>query len=272
MNSFKFSRALVLAVGLFSAWIVAAQTSESSDKAIGDLSVSELEQLIDSRIDARLEELGVQDEAMKERIQQGIIDFVEQQRQANDPSRLAKNVRPVSKEEDHIYGDPDAEVSLIEYSDFDCPFCKRFHPTARQLVDESDGRVNWVYRHFPILSIHPGAGKKSVAVECAAELGGREAFWQFTDAIYERASGRGFPESQLLPLAVELELDEQKFTECLNSQRHNNRIQRDLVDGQKSGISGTPGNIILNNKTGDVAAVSGAQPLEALKRAVEEVL
>jgi protein-disulfide isomerase len=92
-------------------------------------------------------------------------------------------VDPIS-EKDHVRGDRDAQIVLIEYSDFQCPFCSRFHPTAQQVVEEFNGQVMWVYRHFPLDSIHPVARKAAEASECVAELGGNDAFWNFVDTIF----------------------------------------------------------------------------------------
>jgi len=221
-------------------------------------------------------------EALKEAVREGIQDFIReqqqaqaeaQQRQREQANKRAENVRPVSMDRDHVYGDPDAPISLIEYSDFECPYCKRFHLTARELVDSSDGQVNWVYRHFPLNFHNPGAQQQAEASECAAELGGNDAFWAYTDAIYERTSsgGDGFPRSQLVPLAAEIGLDEEPFSECLESGRHEERVKADLAEGVRIGISGTPGNILLHNETGEVMVRAGAQPLDALKQAVREL-
>ena len=106
-------------------------------------------------------------------------------------AQQAKNVRPVSAERDHIYGNPDAPISLIEYSDFECPYCKRFHVTAKSVVEAFDGKVNWVYRHFPLAFHNPGAQKQAEASECASELGGNDAFWKYTDALYARTKSGG---------------------------------------------------------------------------------
>ncbi|HSH43191.1 MAG TPA: DsbA family protein [Arenicellales bacterium] len=221
-------------------------------------------------------------EALKEAVREGIQDFIReqqqaqaqaQQRQREKANKRAADVRPVSMDRDHVYGNPDAPITLIEYSDFECPYCKRFHPTARELVDSSDGQVNWVYRHFPLSFHNPGAQEQAEASECAAELGGNDAFWAYTDAIYERTSsgGDGFPRSRLVPLAVEIGLDEESFSECLESGRHEERVKADLAEGVRAGVSGTPGNILLNNETGEALARAGAQPLDALKQAVEEL-
>lgn len=86
--------------------------------------------------------------------------------------------------EDHLRGDRDAELVMVEYSDFQCPFCQNFHATALQALSEYDGRVAWVYRHFPLDNIHPYARPAAEASECVAELGGDEAFWKFADEVF----------------------------------------------------------------------------------------
>jgi protein-disulfide isomerase len=165
-------------------------------------------------------------------------------------------------------------VTLIEYSDFECPFCKGFHTTAKQLVDRSNGQVNWAYRHFPLDMHNPGAKKEAEASECAAELGGNDAFWKFAEAVYTRthSNGKGFPIENLVPLAVELGLNQDAFRQCLDSGRMAPRIQHDADSGAKAGVAGTPGNILLNTRTGKVAAVSGAQPYARLNDAVQQLL
>ena len=196
-----------------------------------------------------------------------------QEERAKLAQEKAKNVPRIS-ERDHIYGSPDATISLIEYSDFECPFCKKFHPNPKTVVDASEGQVNLVYRHYPLQFHNPGAQKQAEASECAAELGGSKAFWKYADLIYERttSNGKGFPLDKLVPLAEEIGLDKAAFQECFESEKYAALVQQDLKDGQASGITGTPGTIILNNDSDAVKLVSGAQPVEALKKAVEELL
>lgn len=224
------------------------------------------------------------DEAeLAQKIDAGIERYVQKQREAQEQARAeqaqaaaakAKNVRRVSKTRDHIYGNPDAKVSLIEYSDFECPFCKRFHPTAKRLVEVSDGNVNWVYRHFPLSFHNPGAQKQAEASECAAELGGNDAFWKYADLIYQRthSNGKGFPLDRLVPLAKEIGLDGKKFQACLDGGKMAARVSEDSTEGIQIGITGTPGNVLLNNETGAVALKPGALPLEALKREIDHLL
>ena len=91
---------------------------------------------------------------------------------------------PVVSDQDHIRGNRGAKVTLIEYSDFECPFCARFHPTTLQILDEYGDDVALVYRHFPLDQIHPSARPAAIASECIAELGGEEAFWSFVDEVF----------------------------------------------------------------------------------------
>ncbi len=222
----------------------------------------------------------MRDGALDAQINAGIERFIARQRAAQAAASarkeqrsaaLAKNIRPVSPQRDHIYGNPDAEVSLIEYSDFECPFCKRFHVTAKEVVDSYDGRVNWVYRHFPLAFHNPGAQKQAEASECAGALGGNDAFWRFAEKFYERArsNGNGFPLSGLLPLAEEIGLDPGDFRACLESGKFTGRVLEDYDDGTNIGITGTPGNVLRNNRTGRVVVRAGAVPAANLKNALD---
>lgn len=248
--------------------------AQSGDESNGDPDREQLKQEIVQEV---IKELGSGD-VLQEAVRQGIREFILEQQQAQartqeQQNNRAQDVRPVSADRDHVYGNPDATVSLIEYSDFECPFCKRFHPTAKELVESSDGKVNWVYRHFPLSFHNPGAQQQAEASECAAELGGNDAFWAYTDGIYERTSsgGNGFPQGQLVPLAAELGMDEGAFRECLESGRHEDRVKEDMTEGVRIGINGTPGNVLLNNETGEAVIRAGAQPINALKQAVDEL-
>ena len=221
--------------------------------------------------------------ALDAQISAGIERYIAKQRAAQATTRarqgqrsatLAKNVRPVSPQRDHIYGNPEAEVSLIEYSDFECPFCKHFHPTAKAVVDSYDGRVNWVYRHFPLAFHNPGAQKQAEGSECASASGGNEAFWKFTDGIYARtrSNGNGFPLDGLVPLAEEIGLDGGEFRACLESGKFAARVQEDYEEGVKIGINGTPGNVLRNNQTGTVVVRAGVVPAANLKNAIDGLL
>lgn len=218
--------------------------------------------------------VGLDEQLLEQKIEEGIVNFIRKQRDAQRRvnRKNVANVRRVSPERDHIYGNPEAKISLIEYSDFECPFCKRFHPTAKGIVKAYKGKVNWVYRHFPLGFHNPGAQKEAEASECANELGGNDAFWQYTDLIYARtkSNGRGFPLDQLAPLAEEIGLDKTKFQRCLNSGKFKERVLADFREGTSIGITGTPGNILLNNLTGAVVLKSGAFPFSEFASVIDK--
>ena len=224
----------------------------------------------------------VEGDLLQRSIEKGIERYARKQQEAQraraEQARLAaekaKDVRPVSLDRDHIFGDPDAAVSLIEYSDYECGYCKQFHATAKELIQEYDGEVSWVYRHFPLGFHRPAAQIKAEAAECAGDVGGNEIFWKFSDLLYEDGptGEKEFTSAQLTPFVVELGLDTQAFEDCLASGRFKARVEEDFSEGTKIGITGTPGNILLNNKNGVVEVIHGAQPLSTLKARVEKLL
>lgn len=99
------------------------------------------------------------------------------------PASEASKIPEITAE-DHVRGNPNASVKLIEYSDYECPYCKSFHPTAQRLMTEYEGQIAWVYRHFPLDRIHPNARPAAIASECIADLAGEDAFWEFTDMVF----------------------------------------------------------------------------------------
>lgn len=268
------SNPLAIAI-LVAAVLVAAAVVYLGRQMAPDSDAERVAALIVERLEAPGGALS--EEAFNARVEQGIRSFADKQRQSQlqaqerQPSELAKSIPPPAQD-DHLYGNPDAPVTLIEYSDFECPFCKRFHDTAKRLVDASDGQVNWVYRHFP-LGFHAGAQKQAEAAECAAELGGNQAFWAFADAIFARttSNGQGFPIGSLTPLAADIGLDQARFQECLDSERFAEKVNQQMAAGKRAGVSGTPGNILYHKPSGRVLAIHGAQPLERFQQAVQSL-
>lgn len=180
-------------------------------------------------------------------------------------------LRDVANDE-HIRGDKNAPVTLVEYSDTECPFCKRFHPTMQQVVENYKGKVRWVYRHFPLTSLHPKASKEAEATECAAELGGNDKFWAYLDRIYEiTPSNNGLEESQLPKIAEDVGLNRQKFEDCLSSGKYAKKVQSDAQDAQNAGGAGTPYSVVIG-LDGTKTPISGAQPYEAVKAAIDAAL
>lgn len=193
--------------------------------------------------------------------------------QPTGPTAVTGPVLPVTAA-DHIRGNPDAKVSVITYSDFECPFSKRHHPTLGQILDAYKTDVNVVYRHFP-LGIHQNAQKEAEASECAAELGGNDIFWKFADAIYDKttSNGTGFPLAQLPVLAKQLGLDVQKFQQCLDSGKYAQKVKDEEAAGAAAGVRGTPGSIVvLNGSKQTPQLISGAYPFATFKSAIDAML
>ena len=176
---------------------------------------------------------------------------------------------------DHILGNPNAELVIVEYSDTECPFCKQFHNTMKQVMNSygKDGDVAWVYRHFPIDQLHSKARKQAEATECAAEQGGNDTFWAFTNTLYERTpSNNGFDEKQLPVIAKDIGLDVAAFNTCLSSGKFAAKVEADYQDALKAGGRGTPYSLIITKKDGTKVPINGAQPYESLKGTLDLLL
>lgn len=172
--------------------------------------------------------------------------------------------------EDHIRGDKNAPITLVEYSDLECPFCKRFHPTLQRIVSEYNGKVKWVYRHFPLTSLHSKAPKEAEATECAAEQG---KFWEYVDRLFEvTPSNDGLPPEDLPKIARDVGVkDLKKFQECLNSGKYAQKVSGQYSDAVTAGGQGTPYIVAIDLK-GNKTPVSGAVPYEDLKNIVDRLL
>jgi hypothetical protein len=229
-----------------------------------------------------LEKSGAIDRAVQrslERIQkeQALAQQQEEMRQQAVQLEKAKFARKVDVTKDMIFGNPKAEISIIEYSDFECPYCKRFHGNPEQVVTEMNGEVNLVWRHYPLSFHDPMATKEAVASYCASEQGGSPLFWKFADGVMKNtgSNGQGLPskdkEDPLVGLAVSLGLDKAKFQACQDSDQAKRAIQADLDDGVNAGINGTPGVILVNHKTGAVGILAGAVPVENIKAEVKKL-
>lgn len=223
----------------------------------------------------RLEESGALDKAVDRAIERYISRQQEAQRkrEAENTAGLEKMRRITSA--DHIRGNPNAPVKIVEYSDMECPFCKRFHATMQQVVNEygKNGKVAWVYRHFPLDSIHSKARTEAAAAECAGGLGGNNAFWAYIDRFYAVTPSNNQTDIQtVLPqIAREIGLDESKFNSCLASGKYAKHIQEDLDNANAIGGNGTPWSIVVA-KNGKKYPLSGAQPYEAVKQLIELAL
>jgi protein-disulfide isomerase len=193
-----------------------------------------------------------------------------QQSAAVTPSSLG-DVTPVSSSE-HILGDINAPVKVVEYSDIECPFCKSFQATMNQVVDLYPGKVAWVYRHYPIDQLHSKARRESVATECAAKLGGNKIFWKYLDKIFEiTPSNNGLDLNQLPLIAEQMDLDQKQFSQCLAGTEFDGLIQSQIDEAQNLGARGTPFSVVIASN-GKKYEIDGAQPLAVVRQIIETAL
>lgn len=192
-----------------------------------------------------------------------------QQPVAQQPTGDLEQMKPIASD-DHIRGNPNAQVKIVEYSDMECPFCKRFHETMKQVSSEYGDQVAWVYRHFPLDQLHSKARKEAVASECAAEQGGNTAFWKYMDRWFELTPSNNQTDiDTVLPqIAKEIGLDETKFASCLASKKYDAHIEENVQNATATGGNGTPWSIVVG-KNGKQYPLSGAQPYEAVKQLID---
>lgn len=171
-------------------------------------------------------------------------------------------VAPVT-DQDHILGPKDAKVTLIEYSDFQCPFCARHEPTIQQAMKDFPKDVRVVYRHYP-LSFHQNAQKAAEASECAAKLGGNNAFWAMHAKLFQNSEAlNGAVNTDFyINLAKDLKIDGAKLKTCIESGETASLVAEDMTSGNNSGVEGTPATFVNGR------LVSGAVPYETFKASV----
>jgi len=178
---------------------------------------------------------------------------------------------PALTKNDYVRGDPKAKFVLIEYSDYECPFCKRFHESVLSFLENHNGTA-FVYRHFPLEQLHQQAKAEAIAAECAGKIGGSEAFWQFTDAIFTNTtSNDGLDLTQLPTYAAEAGVDLKAFQNCYDNEETATRVQKQAQDGAKYGVQGTPGSFLINTETKKAVFIPGALPPEQLEVALDKI-
>ncbi len=182
---------------------------------------------------------------------------------------------PSVQADDHILGNPEADIVIIEYSDMECPYCKEQHKSLQQVMDKygADGSVAWVYRQLPLPQLHSKAIPEAQASECAASLGGNETFWTFTNKIYDNTTSNDGLDLAMLPqFAEEVGLDRTAFEACLDSDTGKDVIERHTNEAIAStgGRVGTPHNVILFG--GEQITAPGYIQFEALDQMIAQML
>lgn len=170
----------------------------------------------------------------------------EEQKTATVPTS-GKEIRGIS-EADHLRGNPEAPVIIVEYSDFECPFCQRFHKDLKTVMDTrgKSGDLAWVYRHFPLQELHSKAPFVSLASECVANLGGNDAFWNFADTYYETTPSNNQVDLSILPsLASGAGVDKDAFGACLTETTYQKEVDTDFAEARAAGGTGTPFSVFI---------------------------
>jgi protein-disulfide isomerase len=246
-------------------------TAEALDQAevVAKATVAEAE--VKSVYDANRARLGKASEA--EGMEQ-VRNALRQQRQTERRNAFARELRakhevkvllepyrvPVELAGAPVRGNPKAAVTIVEFSDFECPFCVRARPTVKRVRDTYGDKVQWAFRHYP-LDFHPQAQKAGEAAACAAEQG---RFWEMHDLLWDKPTQLQVPE--LKQHAGVLGLDAQAFAACLDGGRHADLVERDFRAGQEYGVTGTPA-FFVNGRL-----ISGAQPFEAFQQVIDDEL
>ncbi len=179
---------------------------------------------------------------------------------------------PEVSNDDHIRGNKNAKIVLVEYSDFECPYCQKFTPTLDEVLKAYGKDVALVFRHYP-LPFHANAQKAAEASECVAKLGGNEKFWEYHDLYFEKtpATGTGIAVADMGKLAGEIGLNATAVQTCIDSGEMAEKVTKQMEAGAAAGVSGTPGTYIVT-KDGAKAMIPGALPLDQIKTQIDMYL
>ena len=186
-------------------------------------------------------------------------------------------IRPISPDE-HIFGNPNSKIAIIEYSDTECPYCKIFQNTLEKITTTENAKIAWVFRHYPIAELHSKAFNEAEATECAWEQGGNEAFWKYLNGIFTKTeSNNKLDPAELPKIAESSGLNVLNFNTCLKSGKYKNKIKNDIQDGlslahtmtpPQNGL-GTPTSVILKDGI-IVDIIQGAEPFESVMYKLEK--
>ena len=180
-------------------------------------------------------------------------------------------VRKVEASRDHIRGDINAKIVIVEYSDLQCPFCSQFHATMKQVIDKygANKQVAWVYRNFPLSSIHPEARPAAIAAECVAKLKGNDTFWNFADAIFLDQNNIG--SAMFTKLAQTAGISADDFNKCIADPDIAKIIADEEQEISAQGAQGTPFSVVFKDKKA-IGVIPGALPYAQVEVAIEQAI
>lgn len=205
------------------------------------------------------------DELWVQRLAQSRAAFIDSLKKGTPTAVLLEQPIPyrakVTVDGAYDKGPKEAPVTIVEFSDFECPFCRRALPVMNDIMKQYAGKVRWVYRDFPLASIHPLAVKAAEAARCAGESG---KFWQYHDLIFDSSAKPS--EADLTTFAERVGLDPGVFGKCLRSGKYRTAVEADVEEGRRLGVTGTP-TFFINGRS-----LVGAQPLPAFQGIIESEL
>jgi protein-disulfide isomerase len=212
---------------------------------------------------------------LQDQIEAGIETFIEKQQEeamkAQAEANKPKFVEGDFTDDDPVLGEKNAPVTIVEWSDYECPYCKRnFTQTYPQIKENyiDTGKVKYVFRDFPLGFHNPLATEQAIAAECVREQTDDATYFAYHDLLYENttSNGNGMEKSKLYELAVDVGANETEFTICLDDEKFKDEVAKDMADGKKAGVSGTPA-FLINGQF-----ISGAQPFSVFEKVIEEEL
>lgn len=201
-----------------------------------------------------------------------VVPQVDTQEPAEDTGIVIDASRFAAIEKDgYIKGKKDARITIIEYTDLLCPFCKRHYDaqTIENLVKKYPNDVNMMFRQMPLPQLHPTAPIWAQGAVCAGSLGWSDKFYSF---MHEAFALNEFTEANVTDLAVDLGLNKSKFATCLTSTETLAKVAAEVTEGQSFGINGTPGNLVVDNKKGTSTLIAGAYPTETFEAEITKIL
>lgn len=180
--------------------------------------------------------------------------------------------RPVD-DNDYILGNPNSPIIMVEYSDYECPFCKQYHETLRQIMDEYGvtGKLAWAYRQYPLTQLHPNAPVIAEAALCVGDIGGNKAFWDFSNLVFdERDIDEQTNVTKLPEFAAAAGVSKDAYKECVDSDRMQEQLTANTEDGFNSGARGTPYTVLIVGN--QQAIINGAQSYDTVKGIIQNLV
>jgi protein-disulfide isomerase len=175
---------------------------------------------------------------------------------------------PAPSSSDHITGSPTAPIVIVEYSDFECPYCQLIYPELKDIVAKSGGQISWVMRNFPLYQIHPQALPAANAAECIAAQLGQTGWWQFADDDFANQAniGPAFFSAEAQKLGANMT----QYNACVAASTYQSKIEGQIADAEAAGGNGTPFTVVVNTKTGKQYPISGALPEAQIEAVINQ--